>query len=362
MNLPLPMSASPQPRRWSALLLLALALATGLSVSMTRQSGARLAEVDELILPSVRLVHEMTAVVDEARGLSALHLLRADRVEQRDLEDRLQAARQRIERRMAVSRQRLADDTERRHFQRVRTSLSAYWAAQERLLVASRQAADTPPAANQARALLSGDSQAAFQQLRADLDAWWAYTDELVGVALAQAASQARQQALLLGLQALLLLGLGACLLVGRSTRGAGARTAQALWPSTGPATGPVTGPLTGPATALAVLSPPAPPPVSRRPADEPAVSLDQLALQARLLALNAAVAAARGGGVGPSARGGVGPSARGAVGPSARRAEQDLRRLAVQLSATATRLSSLAASAPAHAEPGDPADPAERR
>lgn len=350
MNLPLPMSASRQPRRWSALLLLALALATGLSVSITRQSSARLAEVDELILPSVRLVHEMTVVVDEARGLSALHLLRADRVEQRDLEDRLQAARQRIERRMAVSRQRLADDTERRHFQRVRTSLSAYWAAQERLLVASRQAADMPPAANQARALLSGDSQAAFQQLRADLDAWWAYTDELAGVALAQAVSQARQQTLLQGLQALLLLGLGACLLVGRSTRGAGARTAQALWPSTGPATGPVTGPV----TALTVLSPPAPPPDSRRPADEPAMSLDQLALQARLLALNAAVAAARGGAVGPSAR--------GAVGPSARRAEQDLRRLAVQLDATATRLSSLATSAPAHAEPGDPAEPAERR
>jgi hypothetical protein len=346
MSLPPPMSTSRQLRRGATLLLLALALATGLLLSTTRQSGARLAEVDELILPSVRLVHEMTVVVDEARGLSALHLLHADRAEQRDLEGRLQAARQRIERRMAVSRQRLADDTERRHFQRVRTSLSAYWAAQERLLVASRQAADTPPAANRSRALLGGESQAAFQQLRADLDAWWAYTDELAGVALAQAASQARQQALLLGLQALLLLGLGACLLAGRPTRGAGARTAGAPWPPTGPATGPT--------TALAALSPAAPPPVSRRPADGPALSLDQLALQARLLALNAAVAAARGGAVGPSAR--------GAVGSSARRAEQDLSRLAVQLGATATRLSSLATSAPTHAEPGDPADPAERR
>ena len=142
MTFSLPNTASRQRRRWSTLLLLALVLVTGLSLSMTRQQGARLAEVDELILPSVRLVHEMTVVVDEARGLSALHLLRADPVERQDLEDRLQAARQRIERRMAASRQRLADDTERRHFQRVRASLSAYWAAQDRLLAASRLAVD----------------------------------------------------------------------------------------------------------------------------------------------------------------------------------------------------------------------------
>ena len=193
MTLPLSVPASRRLRRLSALLLLALALVTG--VLMTRQSANRLAEVDELILPSVRLVHEMTVVVDEARGLSALHLLHADRAQQRALEDRMQAARLRIERRMAVSRERLADDTERRHFQRVRTSLTAYWAAQDRLLAVSRQAANTPPAAAQARLLLSGDSQAAFHQLRSDLDAWWAYTDERAGLAAVQDASQARQQA-----------------------------------------------------------------------------------------------------------------------------------------------------------------------
>ena len=320
MTFSLPNTASRQRRRWSTLLLLALVLVTGLSLSMTRQQGARLAEVDELILPSVRLVHEMTVVVDEARGLSALHLLRADPAERQDLEDRLQAARQRIERRMAASRQRLADDTERRHFQRVRASLSAYWAAQDRLLAASRLAVDTPPAATQARALLGGDSQSAFQQLRADLDAWWAYTDDLAGVALAQGASQARQQGLLLVVQALLVLGLGVCLLAGRQTPSASAPTPQRARPSVSAATS---------ASASIGTAEPAP------------VSLAQLAFQARLLALNAAVAAARGG----------------AIGQAATPAEQDLRRLAAQLGATATRLSALAAGPPTHADPGGPGD-----
>ena len=314
----LPNTASRQLRRWSTLLLLALVLVTGVSLSMTRQQGARLAEVDELILPSVRLVHEMAVVVDEARGLSALHLLRADPAERQDLEDRLQAARQRIERRMAVSRQRLADDTEQRHFQRVRASLSAYWAAQDRLLAASRLAVDTPPAATQARALLGGDSQTAFQQLRADLDAWWAYTDELAGVALSQGASQARQHSLLLGVQACLLLGLGACLLVGRPRRSAGVHRPAAS--TTGQ------------------------PDVPRMPTvpsvhdEPPPASLDQLAFQARLLALNAAVAAARGG----------------VAGRSATPAERDLRRLAAQLGATATRLAAMAAGPKSDAEPVD--------
>lgn len=305
----------------SILLLLALALVTGVSLSMTRQQGARLVEVDELILPSVRLVHEMAVAVDEARGLSALHVLRADPAERQDLEDRLRAAQQRIERRMAVSRQRLADDTERRHYQQVRASLSAYWAAQDRLLAASRLAVDTPPAATQARALLGGDSQTAFQQLRADLDAWWAYTDELAGVALSQGASQVVQQNLLLGVQACLLLGLSAGMLAGRRTASTGAPTPRQSVSASTPVPVPV------------------PTSASSGPAEPVPVSLTQLAFQARLLALNVAVAAARGG----------------AVGQATTPAEHDLRRLAAQLGATATGLSALAAGPPTDPDPDNP-------
>jgi hypothetical protein len=298
-----------RPRRLLALLAL-LTLVTGLSLSMTVPNRRQAVELDEQVLPSIRLVHEMVVAVDEARGLSALHLLRADAAEQRELERRLQAVRQRIERRLAASRQRLGDDTERGHFLRVNGRLAAYWSVQERLLAASRQAVDEPVAAAQARALLAGESQQAFQQLRAELDAWWAYTDRLAGLAQGQAVAQARLQLGLLGLQGLLALGALACVLVGRRAT------------STAPPQPPPGG--------AAAFAPPA------AASDEAVVgapggtapALDQVAFHARLLALNAAVVAARAG----------------TTTPLSNEVEDDMRQLATTLGDTAARLRALVA------------------
>ena len=245
--------------RLSALLLLALVLVTGVSLSMSRPFGQRETEVDGPVLPSIRLVHEMTAAVDEARGLTALHLLRADAADQQVLEARLQASRLKIERRMAASRQRLADDTERGHFQRVRSLLGAYWSAQEHLLAASRRAADEPANAAQARALLAGESQQAFQQLRDALEAWWAYTDELAARAAQTGAEQARTRQGLLGLQMLLAVALAAtCAMAWRRAARVGAAPVAAPGPD--------------------------------------GQAIGRLALQAHLLSLDAAVIAARSG------------------------------------------------------------------
>ena len=70
-------------------------------------------------------------------------------------------------------------------------------------------------------------------------------------------------------------------------------------------------------------------------------MTMDPLAGQVRLLALNAVVAAARGG----------------AADQAATPVERDLRRLTAQLGATATRLSAMAASPHTDAAPGDPGD-----
>lgn len=301
MSLSLPIPTDRRPWRLSTLLLLlALLLVTGVSLSMSRSFGQHDPAFDEVVLPSMRLVHEMTAAVDEARGLAALHLLRADPAARDALEARLQGSRLRLERRMTASQQRLADDVERGHFRRVRSLLSAFWAAQDRLLAASRRAADEPPAADQARALLAGESQQAYQQLRAELEAWWAYTDELADRATRRGASQARLQQALLGLQALLALALAACALAG--------------WRSQRRAAPGATDPL---------------------PTD---LALDQLALQARLLSVNAAVIAARSGTAG--------------LPPEAVRRE--VGQIAERLEATAARLQALAGPQP----PGQPANP----
>lgn len=237
-----------------ALLLLVLALSAGLSVATAWQQQIDTTQADDVILPSIRLVHEVAAAVDEVRGLAALHLTLRGASELAQVEARLQAGRLKIERRMALSQRRLADDTERGHFQQARASLTVFWAAQDRLLAASRRTADDATAAAQARALLGGESQQAFQQLGADLEAWWAYTEQLAERTARQTASRAGSLIGLAVLQAVLAAG---ALLVG----------------------------------ALVWRTKPAPPPGDARQR-----ALDSLAFQAHLVALNAQVAAARAG------------------------------------------------------------------
>ena len=269
-----------------ALLLLVLALSAGLSVATAWPLQADTAQADDVVLPSIRLVHEVVVAVDEVRGLAALHLMLHGASELAEVEARLQAGRLKIERRMALSARRLADDTERSHFQQASASLTAYWATQERLLAASRRTTDDPAAAALARALLAGESQQAFQQVRTDLEAWWAYTEQLADTTARQAASRAGSLVALAVLQVVL--------------------AAAALL-----------------AAAQAWRSRPA-----RLPAGARQRALDGLAFQAHLVALNAQVAAARSG------DGGQPPDA----------TAHEVRQLAEQLGSTAAELKALIA------------------
>ena len=237
-----------------ALLLLVLAVSAGLSVATAWPLQPDTTQDGDVIPPSIRLVHQVVVAVDEVRGLAALHLMLRGDGELAEVEARLQAGRLKIERRMALSARRLTDDTERGHFQQARASLTAFWAAQDRLLAASRRTTDDPAAAALARALLAGESQQAFQQLQTDLEAWWAYTEQWAEAAARQAASRAGSLAALAVLQAVL--------------------AAAALW-----------------VAARVWRTRPAPLPAGARQR-----ALDSLAFQAHLVALNAQVAAARSG------------------------------------------------------------------
>jgi hypothetical protein len=281
----------PDPRRRLGSLLtlaLLLVLATGLSLSHTRQLAVHVVQVDQVLLPALPGVHALTAAVDEVRGMSALHLLLRDAGALAELEARLANRRQQIEQRLAVAGRRPADETERALQRQVQARLATFWAAQDRLLAASRHAADDPQAAGLARTLLAGESQQAFLQLRAELEAWWSYSEKAAVQAAARAASQARSLAVLAVLEAA-----GALLLL-----------AAALWRWVAAA--------------------------RRRRAAFAVSGLGGLASQARLLALDAAVVAARGGpGQAPAAQ------------------AQQVRELAAQLGQTAAEIEALIAAAP---------------
>ena len=185
------------------LLLLALGLLAGVSVSQTRQVEAQALHTEVVVVPALQWVHELATRVDEQRGMAALHITLRSDAERQALEGRLQASRQQLERRMAAFGLRLSDDTDRQHHATVQAGLASFWDAQDRLLAASRRAAQDPAAAPLARALLVGEAQQAFDLVRADIQAWWAETERAAGLAAQQARAAAQHAALVVWAQAL---------------------------------------------------------------------------------------------------------------------------------------------------------------
>jgi hypothetical protein len=245
-------------RQLLVLLLLALGLLAGVSVSQSRDTEAQAIHTEAVLLPALQQVHDLASRVDEQRGMAALHItLHGDR-ERQALEARLQASRQQVERRMAALGQRPASDTDRQHHATVQAALASFWAAQDKLLAASRRAAQDPAAADLARSLLSGEAQQAFDVLRADIETWWADIERAAAHLASQARAAAQHAALVvwaLALLAALALAVGWALL-------------------------------------RLPLQPPHPSQAPQADADLP----DDHAAQLHLLALNEAVAAARRG------------------------------------------------------------------
>ena len=263
------------------LLLLALGLLASVSMSQSREAEQHQQAVSETLLPAMKQLRELSAAVDESRGLLALHLLLRKTDERAQVEQRLQVARAGIERRMAAHGRELIDDADRQLHAAVQASLLSYWSANDQLLAASRQAATDSPAADAARALMQGESQQAFARLRADIDNWWQHTEQAAAASarLASAAARWAWAAALAGLAlgSLPLLWLLWLLASGRQRAVSGPGQAAA-----------------GPEQA------------------------DRSALQQPLQALNAAVAAARHGEPGPA----IGQPAQEAQGAAKQRAE----------------------------------------
>jgi Four helix bundle sensory module for signal transduction len=178
-------------RQLLVLLLLALGLLAGVSVSQSRDAEAQAIHTEAVLLPTLQQVHDLASRVDEQRGMAALHITLRSDTERQVLDGRLRASRQQVERRMAALGQRPAGDTDRQHHATVQSALTSFWAAQDKLLAASRRATQDPAAADLARSLLAGEAQQAFDHLRADIEAWWAEIER----AAAQLASQSRAAA-----------------------------------------------------------------------------------------------------------------------------------------------------------------------
>ena len=265
-----------------ALLLLVMGLGSALALQQARSQQQQLAWVAQTALPSVRLLQEMSGQVDELRGLLALHLMLGGGTQARETEQQMGARRQAINQRLAGFEQRLVDATERTHLDAVQRSLAGFDAEYEKLLAISRQGLGDAASAATARALLIGPSQWAYQRLCTALAAWSAYLEQRSDQTSRQARAAADGLPLLLAAQAALMLG-AALLLGGRLAWQLASSAGTALFANAanaGSAAASVSPRLDGAVPGLAA----------------PTVSARRLAVEAQLLAINAAVAAARSG------------------------------------------------------------------
>ena len=271
------LARQPGPRLGAvlALWLLLMGLATALSSRQSQAQLQTLAQLEQTALPSTRLLHELIGHVDELRGLLALHLMLGGTAEAATLEQQMRLRHQAILRRLAGFGPGLVDVTERRHVEAVSASLSLFMAEQDKLLAITRRSGQDEASAAAARTLLAGPSQLAYQRLSADLAAWSAYveqrTDQTSRQARALGAGLPLQLALLAAAMLAAAAALAAAADAGRA--GAGQAATQAA----------------GGGDAGADWS-------RRRRLVEVADTVDRLAFEAHLLALNAAVVAARQG------------------------------------------------------------------
>lgn len=260
-----------------ALFLLLTGLGTALSSRQSQDQQQTLALLAQADLPSARLLHELSGHVDELRGMLALHLMLGGTAEAATMAQQMRLRRLAIEQRLAAVGPRLVDATERTHFEAVSASLRVFMAEQDKLLAITRRGTQDAATAAAARNLLTGASQLAYQRLSADIAAWSAYVEQRTD----QTSRQARVLGAGLPLQLALL---AAAMLAGAAVLAAAAR-AGARQAGASPAAAP----------AASSTDAWADWPRRRRLVDL-ADTIDRLSFEAHLLALNAAVVAARQG------------------------------------------------------------------
>ena len=266
-----------------ALLLLLMGLGTALASRQSQAQQQTLALLEQTALPSARLLHELTGQVDELRGLLALHLMLGGTAEAGAMAQQMRLRSLAITQRLAAFGPRLVDGTERTHCEAVSASLALFIAEQDKLLAMSRHGTQDAATAAAARKLLTGPSQLAYQRLSADLATWSAYVE--------QRTDQASRQARALGAGLPLQLALLAAVMLSGAAVLAMAAWAGLCQPGASLAAAQAARAARAASTAQARADGP-----RRRRLVDLADTADRLAFEAHLLALNAAVAAARQG------------------------------------------------------------------
>lgn len=211
------LSALHMRRRLGALLLLALLLAvlTGVSITQAGLIDDGADRLEDTVLPALRRTQDVRRLLDEARGLEALQFLADTEQERAEALTRLKRQRRLVEAQLAAVGRAGEDDEDRRLKALVQERLTHYWAAQDKVLAAlaaraaPTEAAEPAPAtpaglatlpanmpatvaAPSARQLLARESQAAWTAVSQALVFWYQHQEQRAADLAARSRSQAQ--------------------------------------------------------------------------------------------------------------------------------------------------------------------------
>ena len=182
-------AASRRPAAWHLLLLslLACAALTTVSVQQARLSAGLAAtpQSDSLAADQAQPARLAMRLIEQSRGLEALHLLQRTEVRKHALDTQLRQNRRELDALLVRSAAQTSDPSATAVIALLRADAAEYAALQDQLLGLSRQALTEPAAAGRAQQVLTGPSHAVFERLHESLDRWWTLSE-----------SQARMQQL----------------------------------------------------------------------------------------------------------------------------------------------------------------------
>ena len=182
-------AASRRPAAWHLLLLslLACAALTTVSVQQARLSAglAATTQSDSLAADQAQPARLAMRLIEQSRGLEALHLLQRTEVRKHALDTQLRQNRRELDALLVRSAAQTSDPSATAVIALLRADAAEYAALQDQLLGLSRQALTEPAAAGRAQQVLTGPSHAVFERLHESLDRWWTLSE-----------SQARMQQL----------------------------------------------------------------------------------------------------------------------------------------------------------------------
>jgi len=169
--------------------------------------------------PSLEAVNSWGKLADEIRILQSKHIMASSTQDMSALESEIQRSGDKLQKAVSDYEKLISNDEDRRLWEGVKTSLSAYFSGWEKLKTTSRQTPTDPSKSEEARKLYGGASEQEYLALSSAIAAEWNLNKSLART-LAQQGESTFHMALTVlavGCIAALAIGIGAAWLITKS-------------------------------------------------------------------------------------------------------------------------------------------------